>query len=103
MELINRLMGREQRGDSITTDGESENFLKTLTKRELEEHLKKRQMKLGGRKSDLIDRLMGRDMSAAKEWKKSDAKKLLERLINDERSHVHRMTQKRNIFLSSIV
>jgi hypothetical protein len=94
-ELIDRLMGREQRDDVITdinVGGETAEYLSGLTVEVLKVRLRKKGMKLGGKKSELIDRLMGRGKPEVKEWKKSDARRLLVKLFKDKKSRVHRMT-----------
>ena len=93
--LIDRLMGREETAEiisnTIVCDVTEEN-LKKLTKTELQGLLRKRKMKTTGKKSVLINRLLGKDGGKAKEWKKSLAKSLLSSLINNKKSKIHHMT-----------
>lgn len=77
----------EEEGDNGT-----EEYLKGLTNAVLKDRLKKKGLKIGGKKAELINRLMGRDKPKVEEWKKSEAKRLLIRLINDDNSWVHRMS-----------
>ena len=94
--LINRLMGREETAEIITNtivcDVTEEN-LKKLTNAQLQGLLRKRKMKTTGKKSVLINRLLGKDGGKAKQqWKKSLAKSLLSSLINNKKSKIHHMT-----------
>jgi hypothetical protein len=93
--LIDRLMGREETAEiisnTIVCDVTEEN-LKKLTNTELQGLLRKRKMKTTGKKSVLINRLLGKDGGKAKEWKKSLAKSLLSSLINNKKSKIHHMT-----------
>ena len=94
--LIDRLMGREETAEIITNtivcDVTEEN-LKKLTNAQLQGLLRKRKMKTTGKKSVLINRLLGKDGGKAKQqWKKSLAKSLLSSLINNKKSKIHHMT-----------
>jgi hypothetical protein len=93
--LIDRLMGREETPEIITNNivcDVSEENLKTLTNTELQGLLRKRKMNTTGKKSVLINRLLGKDGGKAREWKKSLAKSLLSSLINNKKSKIHHMT-----------
>ncbi|KAL7525979.1 hypothetical protein ACHAXR_001251, partial [Thalassiosira sp. AJA248-18] len=94
-ELIDRLMGKHQKNSNAATidsETETEACIRSLTTAVLKERLKKKGLKLGGSKAELIDRLMGREKPKVIEWNKSDGKRLLIKLIHDDKSWVHRMT-----------
>jgi len=93
-ELIDRLMGREDKGrryDGVDGD-ETEEGLKKLTNDQLRERLRNKGLPIGGIKSVLIDRLMGRELPKVKKWEKSKAKSLLTVMFADASSRVHSLT-----------
>ncbi|KAL7537795.1 hypothetical protein ACHAWF_011303, partial [Thalassiosira exigua] len=94
-DLIDRLMGQEETrtsNDDPNPMDQSEAYLNNLTNAALKKRLGRRQLAVGGKKSELINRLMGRGTRRVKEWKKSDARRLLIKLLRDKRSWIHGMT-----------
>ena len=97
-ELIDRLMGQGEKiiskSSADATDADTEAHLTSLTNDELKKRLKKKGLKVSGKKAELVGRLMGREPPKVKEWKKSIGKLLLRKLINDKKSWVHNMEAK---------
>ncbi|KAL7538558.1 hypothetical protein ACHAXR_008627 [Thalassiosira sp. AJA248-18] len=91
VDLISRLMGRQE---GNVCDDETEQHLNKLTVDALKERLRKKGLKVGGKKTELISRLMGREQHQrkVKEWKDSEAKAFLTKLIRDEKSWIHKMS-----------
>ena len=71
-----------------------EELLKTLTVPQLKDRLRERGLTLGGRKADLIQRLLlgQQQKSTVKGWKDSAARAFLSKLFHDEKSNIHRMS-----------
>ena len=77
--------------DDDEEEEEKETELQALTVEKLKVKLKERGLKVSGRKQELIDRLLGREVPKTNkvEWKKSKAKCLLKKLLLDKESHIH--------------
>ena len=88
-------MGQEEKSigkSSVdTAEADTEAYLNSLTNNELKQRLKKKGLKVTGKKVQLVGRLMGREPSKVKDWKKSKGKLLLRKLIQDKKSWVHTM------------
>jgi hypothetical protein len=77
-------------------DTMSEEELKKLTNDQLKMRLKALGLKVSGNKSELIERLLNPHLHRKKkklvDWKKSRAKALLNKLLHDRESRLHKMT-----------
>ena len=69
--------------DDDEEEEEKETELQALTVEKLKVKLKERGLKVSGRKQELIDRLLGREVPKTNkvEWKKSKVKCLLQKLL----------------------
>ncbi|KAL7458959.1 hypothetical protein ACHAWC_011745 [Mediolabrus comicus] len=78
-------------GSKKHDDDEVEAQLNNLTVEELKAKLRERCLKVSGKKQELIDRLLGREISTKKKvaWQKSKAKCLLQQSLLDQKSHIH--------------
>ena len=93
-DLVARLKGQEviSNEDEDVAIDESEEGLSKLTVVQLKERLRLNDLPVSGNKTELIERLMGREPPKLETWKKSKAKQMLKNMFADENSKVHTLS-----------
>lgn len=93
-DLVARLVGKEviSNEDEDVAIDESEEGLSKLTVAQLKKRLRLNDLPVSGNKTELIERLMGREPPKLETWNKSKAKQMLKNMFADDNSKVHTLS-----------